>query len=200
MSSEPRAAGNTAPEKQTTDRQSLFKDLANRFGVRGVEENRPDQAYIRVDRDDAIALLSYLQNISGYTHLSFFTAVDRIEDGTFDLLYMLHSYAANHDLGVFVEIPREGEGCAMDSIHHLWPAGETYQRELREMFGVDFPGSPRLGEDFALEGWEDLPPMRRDFDTREYSERVYYVRPGRQTQDTREHMKERLYPSEAETW
>jgi NADH-quinone oxidoreductase subunit C len=42
--------------------------------------------------------------------------------------------------------------------------------------------------------------MRKEFDTRAYSEETYYVRPGRQTHDTRKHMKEKLYPSEAETW
>ncbi|MFP3960329.1 MAG: NADH-quinone oxidoreductase subunit C, partial [Spirochaetaceae bacterium] len=136
----------------------------------------------------------------GYRHLAFFTAIDYIEEGTFRLVYMLHNYGLRHDLGVMVDIDRQGEGCRMESIHHLWPAAETYQRELREMFGIDFPGSPRLEEDFALEGWDGTPPMRREFDTRAYSEETYYARPGRHTHDTRAHMKEKLYPSEAETW
>jgi NADH-quinone oxidoreductase subunit C len=188
---------------------AVFREAHLRFAVRGLEEKRADQAYLRVDREDTVPLLTYLRDMGGYTHLSFFTAVDRIEDGIFELLYMLHNYELKHDLGVIVRIARDpetgaegadGEGCRADSIHHLWPAAETYQRELREMFGIDFPGSPRLHEDFALEGWEDIPPMRREFDTREYSERVYYARPGRETHDTRQHMKEKLYPGEAETW
>ena len=179
---------------------AVFKDVHLRFGVHGLEEVRPDQAYVRVERDDAVTLLTHLQAIHGYTHLAFFTAVDRIEDGVFELLYLVHNYHLRHDLGVIVEVPREGDGCTMDTVHHLWPAAATYQREMREMFGVAFPGCPRVEENFALEGWDELPPMRRDFDTREYSERVYYARPGRKTHDTREHMKEKIYPSEAETW
>lgn len=178
----------------------VFGDLHSRYGVRGLEEIRWDQAFVRADRDEAMAVLTHVRDIHGYTHLAFFTAIDQIEEERFELLYMLHNYGLKHDLGVIVEIPRDGEGCSMDSIHHLWPAAETYQRELREMFGIDFPGSPRLHEDFALEGWEDTPPMRREFDTREYSERVYYARPGRTKTDTRKHMKETIYPSEAETW
>ena len=54
--------------------------------------------------------------------------------------------------------------------------------------------------DLILEGWDEIPPMRRDFDTKEYSEKTFYPRPGRVTHDTREHMKKKLYPSEAETW
>jgi NADH-quinone oxidoreductase subunit C len=194
--------GNT--DSTSPEVHGVFKELHLRFAVRGLEEIRPDQAYLRVEKDDLVPLLTYMRDQGNYTHLAFFTAVDRIEEGTFQLLYMLHSYDKKHDIGVMVEIPRGdgtvGEESSMDSIHHLWPAAETYQRELREMFGINFPGSPRLHENFALEGWEDLPPMRREFDTREYSERVYYARPGRETHDTRRHMKEKLYPSEAESW
>jgi NADH-quinone oxidoreductase subunit C len=86
----------------------------------------------------------------------------------------------------------------MTSIHHLWQQAKIYQRELREMFGIDFPGSPGLHENFALEGWEDIPPMRRDFDTKEYSEKTYFPRPGRQTHDPREYMKQKLYPDTKE--
>jgi len=182
------------------DVHRVFADLHRRYGVRGLEEIRSDQAFLRTDRDEATAVLTHLRDVLGYSHLAFLTAVDRIEEERFELLYMLHNYDLRHDLGIIVEIPREGEGCSMDTIHRIWPAGETYQRELREMFGIDFPGSPRLHEDFALEGWEDLPPMRKEFDTREYSERTYYARPGRTKTDTRKHMKETIYPSEAETW
>jgi NADH-quinone oxidoreductase subunit C len=62
------------------------------------------------------------------------------------------------------------------------------------MFGIDFPGSPRVDESFVLEGWDEIPPMRREFDTREYSERTYFPRPGRSTAETKAHMKEKLYP------
>lgn len=179
---------------------AAFADLHNRYAVRGLEEIRPDLAFLRAEKDEAVAVLTHARSIHAYRHLAFFTAVDQIEAERFELLYMLHSYELKHDLGIIVEIPREGERCMMDTIHHLWPAAETYQRELREMFGIDFPGSPRLHEDFALEGWEDIPPMRKEFDTREYSERVYYARPGRAKTDNRSHMKEEIYPSEAETW
>ncbi len=178
--------------------RKVYDTIFSRFGVSGLDERRRDQAFIKVDRDEAVALISYLKELSGYTHLAFLTAVDRIEEGEFRLIYLLHSYEKKHDLGVMVDIPREG--AEMDSIHHLWPAAETYQRELREMYGVSFPGSPRLDENFALEGWEGPPPMRRDFDTRAYSEETYYARPGRVTKTTRAAMKEKIYPSEAETW
>jgi NADH-quinone oxidoreductase subunit C len=38
--------------------------------------------------------------------------------------------------------------------------------------------------------------MRREFDTKKYSEETYFPRPGRKTNDPAEHMKKKLYPDE----
>jgi len=82
----------------------------------------------------------------------------------------------------------------MASIHHLWKQAGTYQRELKEMFGIDFPGSPRVDDSFILEGWDNIPPMRRDFDTKKYSEETFFPRPGRESHDPETYMKSKLYP------
>ena len=71
----------------------------------------------------------------------------------------------------------------MDSIHLLWGQAWTYQREMKEWYGIDFPGSPRVDEEFVLEGWEGPPMMRRDFDSLAYSDATYTERPGRETHD-----------------
>jgi NADH-quinone oxidoreductase subunit C len=184
--------------KEAKMHQELIKDLALRFGISEVRHQRENQVYLKADSSDALALITHLKLVEGFGHLSFLTAVDRIEDGVFDLKYMLHSY--DRTLDICVSVPIERDEATADSIHHLWPAAVTYEQELAEMFGIGFPGSPRAGQDFILEGWDDLPPMRRDFDTRAYSEEVYYERPGRVTHDTREHMRKELYPSEAEKW
>ncbi len=178
--------------------ENLYKKLQQMFNVDGLEVKNPNQAFLQVDKKVAISFITHLNKVETYKHLSFFTAVDQIEHGYFELIYMLHSYDLNHDLAVIVKIDRIN--ATMESIHHLWPAIATYQRELREMYGVDFPGSPGLMENFCLEGWEDIPPMRREFDTKKFSEETYYDRPGRKTNDPTKYMKEQMYPSEAETW
>jgi NADH-quinone oxidoreductase subunit C len=176
----------------------LFEELSTQFDLKDIQEQHAGQYFFKVKKDQAVSLISHLQQLKGFGHLVFLTAVDQIEQGKFHLVYMLHSYTDKLDLGVTVEIDRENE--EMQSIHHLWPAAATYQRELREMFGINFPESPGVEDSFMLEGWEGIPPMRREFDSKEYSEKTFYPRPGRNPQDNREAMKEKLYPSEAETW
>ncbi len=171
---------------------NLIQRLQNRFPISAVHQQRPDLAFCCVDTKQAVALITHLRDYEKFSHLVFLTAVDYIEQGFFQLTYLLHNYTRHCDLGLRVRLDREQ--ATMESIHHLWEQAATYQRELKEMFGIDFPGSPRVDESFILEGWDNIPPMRRDFDTKKYSEETYFPRPGRQTNDPENYMKAKLYP------
>lgn len=172
--------------------QTLYTSLKGPFGITDFVRQKPDLCFVSASREQLRPLLQHLRDREGFTHLVLLTAVDWIEDGRFQLTYLLNDRAGARDIGVRLMLPRDG--ASMDSIHDLWPTAATYQRELREMFGIDFPNSPRVDEDFILEGWEDLPPYRRDFDTLQYSRDAYAERPGRETRDPTRHMKEKLYP------
>jgi len=172
--------------------KALFDRLKTHFPLGEITEQRENLAFITVERAHLRALLLHLRDVEGYTHLVLLTAVDWLEEGELQLTYLLNNRALALDVGLRVRLPRDGT--VMDSIHDIWPTAETYQRELREMFGIDFPGSPRVNDNFALEGWVDVPPYRRDFDTLEFSERNFAHREGRETFDPRAHMKKKLYP------
>ena len=172
--------------------EELIQDTESRFDTKDARIAHPGQAFVRVSKEHAVSLIRHVREREGFTHLVFLTAVDVIEQGVFRLTYLLHDYTGGRDLGVEVEVDRDN--AEMESIHLLWAQASTYQRELKEMFGIDFPESPRVDEPFILESWDDIPPMRREFDTRAYSEARYFPRPGRQKTVPREYMRERLYP------
>lgn len=165
------------------------------FPVGELTEQRPNLAFITLPAEYLRQALLHLRDKEGFTHLVLLTAVDWLEDGQFQLTYLLSNRTENKDIGLRVMLPREG--ATMESIHELWPTAATYQRELREMFGIDFPDSPRVYEEFILEGWNDTPPYRRDFDTLKYARDSYAQRPGRETRDPETHMKQQLYPGKA---
>jgi NADH-quinone oxidoreductase subunit C len=172
--------------------QELYAKLKEQFELGELTEQRPDLAFITVPHEQLRSLLLQLRDREGFSHLVLLTAIDWIEDGQFQLTYLLCDRANARDLGLRVMLPRDG--ASMESIHELWPTAATYQRELREMFGIDFPDSPGVYDDFILEGWVDIPPYRRDFDTLKFSEREFVHRPGRETRDPAQHMKDQLYP------
>lgn len=175
--------------------RDLHTRLQQLFPLGELTEQRPDLGFVTVPAAWLRPTLLHLRDLEGFTHLVLLTAVDWLEDGQFQLTYLLSNRTKAQDLSLRVMLPREG--ASMESIHELWPTAATYQRELREMFGIDFPGSPRLHEEFILEGWIDIPPYRRDFDTLKYARANYTDRPGRETHDPEQHMKQKLYPDGA---
>lgn len=172
--------------------EETIKHLEDIFSGTNTTVARDDLIFITIPRERTVSAITWLRDKAGYRHLALISAVDRIERDIFQLTYLLHSYVTHTDIGVLVEIDRNES--VMESIHHLWAGARVYQRELKEMFGIDFPGSPRVDEPFILEGWNGMPPMRRDFDTMKYSLETYYPREGRSTEDPSERMAEERYP------
>ena len=175
--------------------REIYERLKHLFPFGELTEQRPDLAFVTLPAEFLRSALLHLRDKEGFTHLVLLTAVDWLEDGQFQLTYLLSNRTQARDLGLRVMISREN--ATMEGIHDVWPTAATYQRELREMFGIDFPGSPGVNDDFILEGWHDIPPYRRDFDTKKYAEENFSQRPGRATTDPAQHMKEQLYPGEA---
>ena len=169
--------------------------LRERFEGKDPRTRRGDLSFLSVPKSRAVEAVMWMRDHGGFTHLVMISCVDRIEDGVFELVYLLNNPGAHIDIGICVDIGRDG--AVMESMHHLWAGVRVYQREIREMFGIDFPGSPGVDEPMILEGWDDIPPMRRDFDTLEYAERTYYPREGRSTSDPATEMEERSYPLDA---
>lgn len=170
----------------------LATELARRYGAHDWHDQRENLASIWVDSLKVRDTLAWLRDEAGYKHLSFLTAVDNLERNAFTMAYTLRNHGKGHSLIVHCDIGRDNP--TVDSIHLLWGQAWTYQRELKEWFGIDCPGSPRKDEEFVLEGWTEIPMMRRDFDSLAYSEATYEERPGRETTDPAVHMRQELYP------
>jgi len=178
--------------KESKNMKEIIEKLKKQFKLSAEVFQKDGLAFLTAEKSDAVAVITHLKDYEGFTHLAFLTAADWLEDGYFQLTYMLHNYELNESLGIRVMLDRKN--AEMSSIHHLWEQSRTYQRELNEMFGIYFPNSPGVDDSFILEGWHDKPPMQRDFDSKVYSDATYFPRPGRQTKDPRQQMQKNLYP------
>lgn len=174
--------------------KDILSRITQQFNCQDHEHQPDNLTWVKVKHQDLVPLLSYLKHSEGFGHFVLMTAVDWIENGEFQLNYILTNHDKHIDLAVRCYIPREN--AEMDSAHHLWQHIATYQREIKEMYGINFPGSPRVDESFLLEGWEGVPPMRREFDTKKYSEETYFPRPKPEGIEPKSYMKQKLYPDE----
>ena len=138
------------------------------------EDNRLD---FSVESQCIPSILNYLKDMLGYVHLSHITCVDWLEDGEFEVIYIL--WSPKDKMKVFIRTRIDRENPVLPNIDMIWRQANTYEREMREMFGIEFPGL--VGEqDFLLEDWDGPPPMRRDFDTAAYVKDTFFERPGRE--------------------
>jgi len=174
--------------KELTDR------LSKAFRLDDIVYQRKDLTFVTVPKENTISLVTHLRDYEGFAHFVLLSCVDWIEEDRFQLSYFLNNPEKKYDLVLRCFIDRENP--SMTSAHHLWKQIATYQRELKEMYGIDFPGSPGVDESFILEGWDNIPPMRRDFDTKKYSEETYFPRERPETNDPATHMRSRLHPDE----
>ena len=101
----------------------------------------------------------------GLDHLALISCVDRIDEGKFEIVYVLSSYGKNETAILKTGIPRQNP--KIPTAIEIFENAEPYERELHELFGVNFEGHPRLTP-LLLEREYKIPPFRKDFDTREY--------------------------------
>jgi len=114
-----------------------------------------------------------LKHILGFEHLSAISCVDWIDEGRFELVY--HFW--NYEQGILVQakISIDRKQPAQPTITDLWQPAKFFERDIHEMFGVDFPGNEDLSR-YILSDWEGPPPMRKDFHTREFAYSQYHFK------------------------
>lgn len=85
----------------------------------------------------------------------------------FELVYFLHSLTAERMLVVKAVAPYDNP--RLPSVAAVWPAAEWYEREARDLFGVQFDGNPDDAPLLLYEGFEGF-PGRKEFPFYEYRE------------------------------
>ena len=139
-------------------------------------EKTPRLQALQVESTALFGTVHHIATLSAYTTLSQLTCTDWIEEGCFELGYMLSTDARDRNLMIKCFIGRDAS--MVPSVVTLFPQAEVMERELHEMFGIGFEGNDTL-YDFALEDWADIPPMRREFDTLAYVNEHFTFRGGR---------------------
>ena len=130
----------------------------------GIEFRRKSDRRLRADvaADALPALLELLKGRASYVHLSAITCVDWIDEGEFELVYHVWSYELQSLVSVHTRIPREPGRYI--SVYDIYMPAAFFERDIHEMFGVWFEGSPDMSK-FILTEWDGPPPMRKDFDS-----------------------------------
>ena len=110
-----------------------------------------------------MAALSHLSEDPGaaFDFCSDVTATDwpPRKDARFDLVYCLYSTRLRHRVRVKIRV---GEQTPVPSATAIWPAANWLEREVWDMFGINFTGHPDRRRILMPDDWQGF-PQRKDY-------------------------------------
>lgn len=123
-----------------------------------------DEQTIVLQPASLIGVCTYLQKTLLYNVLSTVTAVDWPErTPRFDVVYQLLSLPNQCVLRLKVRVGAPGEEHpSVPSVCAIWPGANWYEREVYDLFGIEFAGHPDLRRILMPADWTTH-PLRKDY-------------------------------------
>lgn len=107
-----------------------------------------------------VEVCRFLKQEAGFNRLSGVAGVDWYPaDPRFEIVYLLHSIPNKMRLRLKCWL-REGE--EIESVYSVWRSANWYEREIFDMFGVNFRNHPDLRRILMPADWEGY-PLRKDY-------------------------------------
>lgn len=109
-----------------------------------------------------------LKEQHGFERLASVTAVDWYpQEPRFEVVYHVHSLEHGRRLRLKVRVPGDGTAPPLASLTGVWRSANWYEREVFDLFGIEFGGHPDLRRIMMPEGWVGH-PLRKDFPVHGY--------------------------------
>lgn len=80
------------------------------------------------------------------------------------LTMVYHFTSTDHHQPVVVKVQLDRNKPEIETVSHIWRTAEFHEREVYEMFGVNFLNHPDLRLLILPDGWEGKNPLRKDFE------------------------------------
>jgi len=145
----------------TSWESELTQSLSAQFGDKIVEFcSYLGQNFLIARPEAVIPILEWLKTEAGFDYLVDITAVDYPErPERFELIYILYSFSRNERIRIKTSVP-DGHRPASATVVH--PTANWLEREVFDMFGIEFEGHPDLRRILMPEEWQGH-PLRKDY-------------------------------------
>jgi len=155
-----------APKPPASLQIPLDNDLSRRYRARfgatildAVEDRK--QHYLVIDAAQLSEIARYSRDEEKFDLLEDYTAVDwPRREKRFDLIAILYSFPHNIRLRLKIPIAANERPA---SLVDIWPTANWLEREIFDMFGIEFTGHPGLKRILLPDGWQGH-PLRKDYD------------------------------------
>lgn len=135
-------------------RSEIRKQL--RIRARNIIVQRDRRFFVNIEKKDLKRVIRRLMQMKNYTHLSTITALD--VGSMIEVIY----HVAFTDALVSVKVQTSKDEPIIPSIVDLIPGVALYEREIHDLFGVEFEGNPDLSPLLLPDGWPGgVYPLRK---------------------------------------
>ena len=117
---------------------------------------------ISIDSKDWLAFAQQLRNDDSL-HFDYLFCLTCI-DFKVNLSMVYHLTSTNFRHNIVVRTILNSDNPEIESVSHIWKTADFHEREVYEMFGVNFLNHPDLRLLILPDGWEGKNPMRKDFE------------------------------------
>ena len=119
------------------------------------------QNYLSVDQSLIPDILRLLRDGEQFDYCVDITAVHYPKrEKQFDVIWILYSFSRNERIRVKTQI---ADGASIPSCVSIWATANWLEREVYDMFGIQFEGHPDLKRILLPDGWKGH-PLRKDYD------------------------------------
>jgi NADH:ubiquinone oxidoreductase subunit C len=115
-----------------------------------------------VNKDRVKEVCQYLKDTLEFDHLSAETAVDYINDNEIEIVYLIASY--NHPVLITLKARLPRDNPEIQSIVPVYWNANWYEREVYELFGVNYIDHPDLRPLVLFPGMLGDMPLRKDYE------------------------------------
>jgi NADH-quinone oxidoreductase subunit C len=118
------------------------------------------QNYFAVDRSLIPDILRLLRDEEQFDYCVDITAVHYPQrEKQFDVVWILYSFSRKERVRVKTQI---ADGASISSSVSIWATANWLEREVYDMFGIQFDGHPDLKRILLPDGWKGH-PLRKDY-------------------------------------
>jgi len=152
--------------------KKVLEDLKRRFPEKTKEISvQFGDDIVSIDKESLLDIAKFLKNDPyAFTMLLELTCVDyKGQKERFQMVY--HFFSITHNLRLRIKTSLTQEDLSIDSLTSIWKNANWLEREVYDMFGVQFNGHPDLRRIFMYDGFEGY-PLRKDYPLRKRQPRI----------------------------
>jgi NADH-quinone oxidoreductase subunit C len=142
--------------------------LGERFGERilGQRVSAGDQDVVWIDPGVILEVMTWLKEDArqAFDMMSDVTGIDYGQGRPVEVVYQM--YSTRHKHALRVRCPLALDSLEIDSVVALWQSANWLEREVFDMFGVNFRGHPDLRRILMPIDYAEGHPLRKDFPLR----------------------------------